>query len=140
MDRAIPAWIDAGLAAERIYAFADARRAFERALELGPEADGIDWSEVLHRAADCALLTGDYRAAVELGRRAIAAAASGPDADPVRAGTLQERMRWYLWEAGDVEAAAAAVARGAPADPRVAAVAASRAGARAPGRTPPGHG
>ena len=109
VDRAIPAWIDAGLAAERIYAFADARRAFERALELGPEAQGIDWSEVLHRAADCALLTGDYRAAVELGRRAIAAANSGPDPDPIRVGTLQERMRWYLWEAGDVEAAAAAV-------------------------------
>ena len=110
IDRAVPAWIDAGLAAERIYAFADARRAFERALDLGPGADDIDWSEVLHRAADCALLTGDYRAAVELGRGAIAFAATDPDADPVRAGTLQERMRWYLWEAGDVEAAAAAVA------------------------------
>ena len=110
VDRAIPAWIEAGLAAERIYAFADARRAFERALDLGPGADDVDWSEVLHRAADCALLTGDYRAAVELGRRAIASAASGPNADPVRAGTLQERMRWYLWEAGDGDAAAAAVA------------------------------
>ena len=110
VERAIPAWIEAGLAAERIYAFADARRAFERALDLGPEADDVDWSEVLHRAADCALLTGDYRAAVELGRRAIASAASGPIADPVRAGTLQERMRWYLWEAGDGDAAAAAVA------------------------------
>ena len=110
VDRAIPAWIEAGLAAERIYAFADARRAFERALDLGPGPAGVDSSEVLHRAADCALLTGDYRAAVELGRRAIASAASGPNADPVRAGTLQERMRWYLWEAGDVEAAAAAVA------------------------------
>ena len=53
VDRAIPAWIDAGLAAERIYAFADARRAFERALELGPEAEGIDWSEVLHRRRLC---------------------------------------------------------------------------------------
>ena len=65
---------------------------------------------MLHRAADCALLTGDYRAAVDLGRRAIASAATGPAADPVRTGTLQERMRWYLWEAGDGEAAAAAVA------------------------------
>ena len=108
--RAKPAWIEAGLAAERIYAFADARRAFERALDLGLDADDVDWSDVLHRAADCALLTGDYRAAVELGRRAIASAANGPNADPLRAGTLQERMRWYLWEAGDVEAAAAAVA------------------------------
>ena len=78
IDRAIPAWIEAGLAAERIYAFADARRAFERALDLGPEAEGIDWSEVLHGAADCAVLTGDYRAAVELGRRAIAAATGRP--------------------------------------------------------------
>ena len=34
--RAVPAWIEAGLAAERTYAFAEARRAYERALELTP--------------------------------------------------------------------------------------------------------
>jgi DNA-binding CsgD family transcriptional regulator len=110
VERAVPAWIDAGLAAERIYAFADARRAYERALELG--ADGsveFDRAEALHRAADAALLVGDYAASVELGRGAIDAAAAVPDADPVRIGALQERLRWYLWEAGDVAAAAEAL-------------------------------
>ena len=110
VDRAVPAWMDAGLAAERIYAFADARRAYERALELSAEGSvDFDRAEALHHAADAAVLIGDYAAAVELGRRAIDAAAADPDAAPARVGSLQERLRWYLWEAGDVAAAAEAL-------------------------------
>jgi ATP/maltotriose-dependent transcriptional regulator MalT len=112
VDEAIPAWIEAGLAAERIYAFADARRAYERAIELGSEAEAtnVDWGDVLQRAASCAVLTGDYLTAVDLGRRAVAWVSATPDPDPVRLGALQERLRWYLWEAGDVEAATHALA------------------------------
>ena len=51
---------------------------------------------------------GEYDSAVELGRRAIA----GVDArvDPERAASLLERQRWYFWVAGDLAAAAAALA------------------------------
>jgi DNA-binding CsgD family transcriptional regulator len=112
VDQATPAWIEAGLAAERISAFADARRAYERAIELGSEADAsdVDWGDVLQRAASCAVLVGDYLAAVDLGRRAVAWVSAKPDPDPVRLGVLQERLRWYLWEAGDIEAATHALA------------------------------
>jgi DNA-binding CsgD family transcriptional regulator len=111
VERAVPAWIETGLAAERIYAFADARGAYERALQLSSEAAiEIDRAEVLHRAADAAVLAGDYAAAVDLGRQAIAISAADPTADPLRLGALQERMRWYLFEAGDLPAAAEALA------------------------------
>ena len=111
VGRAVPAWMEAGRAAERISAFADARRAFERALELSADSSvDFDRAEALHHAADAAVLVGDYAGAVELGRRAIHAVASDPGSDPVRLGALQERQRWYLWEAGDVAAAAEALA------------------------------
>jgi DNA-binding NarL/FixJ family response regulator len=110
VEQAVPAWMEAGLAAERIYAFADARRAYERVLELSSEAAiEIDRAEVLHRAADAAVLVGDYAAAVDLGQRAIDVAATDPRADGMRIGAMQERMRWYLYEAGDVSAAAEAL-------------------------------
>jgi DNA-binding CsgD family transcriptional regulator len=111
IERAAPAWIQAGLAAERIYAFADARRAYERALELSSEAEvEVDRIELLHRAADAAVLAGDYASAVDLGRQALEAAATDPGADSLRIAGLQERMRWYLYEAGDIPAAAEALA------------------------------
>ena len=59
------------------------------------------------RAAETAVLVGEYRTAVELGRRAIAEVDAV--ADPGRAAGLLERQRWYLWEAGDRVAAAAAL-------------------------------
>ena len=122
--RAVPALVAAGAAAERVYAFAEARRHYERALQLssGPrpaDARSMDRSDVMQRAAECAVLTGAYDRAVELGRAAIAAAqdVGGTDggdgsesaADRDRLGTLHERLRWFLWEAGDRTAAGAAV-------------------------------
>jgi DNA-binding CsgD family transcriptional regulator/tetratricopeptide (TPR) repeat protein len=119
--RALPAAVRAGFAAEAVYAFADARRWFEQALQLWPaepaEAtrlgaalDGLDRAELLRRAADAAVLAGDYDGAVQLGRRAIAALdASGSAPDRQRSGALLERLRWYLWESGETAAAEAAV-------------------------------
>ncbi|HEY3073487.1 MAG TPA: AAA family ATPase [Candidatus Limnocylindrales bacterium] len=115
--RAVPAMIEAGMAAERVYAFGDALRYYERALELwdrlqdSPDTrDGEVRGHVdlLKRAAECACLIGDFRRAVELGRAALA----GIDAtrDGVRAGMLNERLRWFLWESGDRVGAAEAVA------------------------------
>jgi len=120
--RAIPALTAAGAAAEQVYAFPEARRHYERALELWegqatpPDPAPVDRVVVMQRAAECAVLTGAYDRAVELGRAAIVEAESvgGPGAsdatpDSNRMGILHERLRWYLWEAGDREAAQAAV-------------------------------
>jgi DNA-binding CsgD family transcriptional regulator len=115
--RAIPALMQAGLDAERVYAFLEALRHYESALELwqasGGSPTGIDRIDMLQRAAECAVLSGAYSRAVELGREAIAAAEADRDAngapDPVRLGTLHDRLRWFLWEAGDRAAAETAV-------------------------------
>jgi DNA-binding CsgD family transcriptional regulator/tetratricopeptide (TPR) repeat protein len=123
--RALLATMEAARAAEQAYAFLEAHRHYLRALELSARVTGmedgpaaVDEVEILARAAETAVMIGEYRAAVEFGRRALA----GVDAtvEPVRAGGLNERQRWYLWEAGDRVAAEAAVAeaeRLTPVDP-----------------------
>jgi ATP/maltotriose-dependent transcriptional regulator MalT len=152
--RAVPALVAAGAAAELVYAFPEARRHYERALEMWEglmEPAGsvaMDRASVLQRAAECAVLTGAYGRAVELGRAAIDAAEDagrGEDgADPSRLGTLHDRLRWYLWEAGDRAAALAAVEealRLIPAEPPTAArtrVLAQSAGLRLLGGDPVG--
>ena len=73
-----------------------------------PAGDGVD---LLVRAAETAVLIGEYRPAVAFGRRAIARV--DPAADPDRAAALLERQRWYLWQAGDRAAAAEALAEAA---------------------------
>lgn len=112
--RALDATFDAGRSAERAYAFLEAHRHYLRALELhdrtpfDADATVATRLEILVRAAETAVLIGEYRAAVDFGRQAL----EGVDAavDPARAAELHERQRWYLWEAGDRVAAAAAVA------------------------------
>jgi DNA-binding CsgD family transcriptional regulator len=118
-ERAVPALIDAGLAAERVYAFADARRQFEQALTFWPAEDepqlsaGLDRVAVLQHAAESAVLAGAYADAVAFGRRAIMTAeldeVVAGRTDPIRLGALHDRLRWFLWESGDRPAAEAAV-------------------------------
>jgi DNA-binding NarL/FixJ family response regulator len=111
--RALPAMVEAARAAESGYAYLEAHRRYRRALELLDRVDAagdtvqVDPIEILVRAAETAVLTGEYRSAVELGRRAIARV--DPVADPERAASLLERQRWYLWEAGDRAGAAVAL-------------------------------
>jgi DNA-binding CsgD family transcriptional regulator len=113
---AVSALVEAGRAAERVYAFTEARRHYERALELwnrAPDAESdarADAIWVMQRAAECAVLTGGYEAAIDLGRRAIATLVGGPSPEPIREGILHDRLRWYLWESGDRVAAAESVA------------------------------
>jgi DNA-binding CsgD family transcriptional regulator/tetratricopeptide (TPR) repeat protein len=110
---ALPAAVQAGLAAERVFAFAEARRQFERALdlwsrapaavaELAAAAPTLDRVALLGRAARAAYLTGDQQNAAALAR----AARMGVDAaaEPVRAGLLTERLGRYLWMSGSDEA------------------------------------
>ena len=93
-----------------------------------------DRTELLVRAAETAILIGEYRLAVELGRSAIAGV--DPALEPARAAALHERQRWYLWEAGDRAAAAAALAEAERLVPTRAAVGGARAHPRPQGRDP----
>jgi len=107
--RAFEASIRAGEAAAAAFAFADARRQNERALELWSSVDrpeevaGIDRVALLDRAAVAAWLSGDPRRSVVLRREAVAAL--GPDADPIRAGTMLEQLGRALWTSTETEAA-----------------------------------
>jgi tetratricopeptide (TPR) repeat protein len=110
--RAFDASIRAGEAAARAFAFGDAWRHDERALELWMSIDdpevvaGIDRVALLDRAAVAAWLAGDSRRSVVLRREAVVAL--GPDADPIRVGTMLEQLGRALWTNGESEAAVAA--------------------------------
>ncbi len=113
--RALPALVEAGVAAERMYAYGQAQRHFEAALELWdavPDADAVagrDRVWLTQRAAECAMLGGEPARAVELGRAAVALLTAGTKPDARRLGELHGRLRWFLWEAGDRRGAAAAL-------------------------------
>ena len=115
--RALRASVEAGFAAERACAFAEAYRHDERALELWDRIAGADQfvlgdrATLLERTAEMASLVGDQRRAVELGRAAIAAVPVAGNA--VRRALLNERLRWFLWEAGERTAAEAALSEAA---------------------------
>jgi DNA-binding CsgD family transcriptional regulator/tetratricopeptide (TPR) repeat protein len=114
-SRAFEASVRAGEAAARAFAFADARRHDERALESwttvgDPEAlAGIDRVDLLGRAAEAAWLAGDARRGVALRREAVATL--GPDADPIRLGGALERLGRALWVNTETEAALEAYER-----------------------------
>ncbi|HET7516905.1 MAG TPA: AAA family ATPase, partial [Actinomycetes bacterium] len=104
LERALPAAVEAGLAAERAYAFAEAQRQFERALELweragAPEGGvGMDKAELLARAGEAAANAGAADRAVALVRGALAEVDAATD--PLVAGQLTERLAFHLRVAG----------------------------------------
>jgi DNA-binding CsgD family transcriptional regulator len=110
-ERALAAVVEAGLAAERVYAFANAARHFERAVELWDRVPGaaavatLDRAGVLAHAAEAVHRTDDQVRAVALQRAAVAAVDSATE--PVRAALLQERLGRFLWLAGDPDTLAA---------------------------------
>jgi DNA-binding CsgD family transcriptional regulator/tetratricopeptide (TPR) repeat protein len=117
--RALAAHVRAGRAASRVYAFGEAHRHYERAFVLWDEVEAAErgsaedasemaLADLLEAAAEASAMDGDYLRAVDLIR--IAMRAVDPRLEPARAGDLSERLRWFLWEAGDRPAAAAAVA------------------------------
>lgn len=114
-DRALAPMIQAAIAAERAYAFAEALGLWERAAAIREAlADGapgveLDVADALQRAADCAVVAGDPARAVDCARRALVHLATSPDQD--RAQNMENRLRWYLWWSGQRDAAAAAVRR-----------------------------
>ena len=102
LERALPAAVEAGRAAERAYAFAEAQRQFERALELWERAPaataGLDKVELLARAGEAAANAGAADRAVALVRGALAEV--DPARDPLPAGQLTERLAFHLRVAG----------------------------------------
>jgi DNA-binding CsgD family transcriptional regulator len=95
--------IRAGLDAERVYASAEARQHFERAVRLWsccdeiPEGLPLDRVELLRRAAQVARLMGDWDSAIVRCREAIALVDA--QAEPLRAALLHERAGEYLlWD------------------------------------------
>jgi DNA-binding CsgD family transcriptional regulator/tetratricopeptide (TPR) repeat protein len=115
--RALRATVEAGFAAEHAYAFAEAHRHDERALELWDRIDDADRlvlgdrATLLERTAEMASLIGEHGRAVELARAAVAAIPAGTD--DARRVLYIERLRWFLWEAGDRLAAEAALSEAA---------------------------
>jgi tetratricopeptide (TPR) repeat protein len=115
---AFAASAQAGEEAERLAAFAEANRHFERAAELYDAVDeqrraaGPSRLDLLRRAAEAAHLAGDHDRAVALGRQALALVDA--TSDPISAALGGERLALYLWVSGlsadALDAIAAAVA------------------------------
>jgi DNA-binding CsgD family transcriptional regulator/tetratricopeptide (TPR) repeat protein len=103
--RALPARVRAGQAAAAANAFPEAQRHDERALELWDQVPdpagvaGLDWVELLTRAADAAGAAGQAQSALALLSTALAQL--DPADDPVRVALLHMRRGGHRWEAGD---------------------------------------
>jgi DNA-binding CsgD family transcriptional regulator/tetratricopeptide (TPR) repeat protein len=105
--RGLRACVRAGLAAEAVFAHAEARAHFDRAIALWHEAPqarastDLDVVELCRHGAEAAYLEGDTDHAIGLVRRALGAVDEA--VDPLRAGMLHERLGRYLWANGDAE-------------------------------------
>jgi DNA-binding CsgD family transcriptional regulator/tetratricopeptide (TPR) repeat protein len=111
--QALAARSEAGLAAERAHAFAEAARHFERALVLWDRVPdrgrpaGLDRVDLLARTAEATAFAGTAQAAAELLEDALGRV--DPAADPVRAAVLLARLGDHRRAAGDEDGALAAV-------------------------------
>ncbi len=107
--RALPAAIDAGDASRAVYAYAEAARQYERAIELWdvvPDIDrppARDLGDLFDAAAAAAILVGDASRAVNLARRALdlVDGAAGSEGDVERQARARERFGVASWLAGD---------------------------------------
>jgi DNA-binding CsgD family transcriptional regulator/tetratricopeptide (TPR) repeat protein len=112
---ALSARVQAGVAADRARAFAEAQRHYERALELWelvPESTQpaeLDQVDLLARAAEAAAFTGDVQGALGLVGDALAKV--DPAVEPVRAAVLLARLGNHLWVGGDEGGVLAALKR-----------------------------
>ncbi|HYR63952.1 MAG TPA: AAA family ATPase [Actinomycetota bacterium] len=114
---ALPAAVEAAVAAESSFGFAEACAHLERALQLWetgsvpdvPGAPRIDGLELRMRAAECANLAGDHARAAAHARAATAALGRGATAP--NAALVWERLGRYLWDSGASEDALVAYER-----------------------------
>ena len=111
--RALPARVQAGLAADRAHAFPEAGRHYERALELweqvpDPDRDaGLDRVELLTRAGAAAGATAQVERATMLLTMALSQV--DPAADPVRSALLHLRLGEQRWHGDDEKGCLAAL-------------------------------
>jgi ATP/maltotriose-dependent transcriptional regulator MalT len=117
-SRALTAAARAGLAADELYAHAEALVQYEHALELWDGAEsvaGVDRVAILARAAESASCLGDPARAVVLAGEALDELDA--DLEPVRAGLLRARLGRFAWISGDPDGALAAYEQAASAIP-----------------------
>jgi DNA-binding NarL/FixJ family response regulator len=104
-ERALRAHVDAGRAAERAFAYADALRHYERALGLWDRVDDpaaladTDRPALLAGTAEVASAIGQDDPAIEHTKAAIAEL-EGSGGSPTRIGLLHEQQAWYLIRSG----------------------------------------
>jgi predicted ATPase len=104
LPAAVEASLAAAAAAEELYAMGDAWLHYERALEIWDRAADVTARlpltrlEVMRRAGEAALRTGEAARAVELARDVIAQI--DERATPALAAVAHERLGRYLWTAG----------------------------------------
>lgn len=105
---ALPALIRAGQAAERVFAFGNAFAHDHLALSLWPPTteriEGLTRLELTMRTAEAAAVSGAYRRAIELVQGALDADPAA-EPDPIRTGTLLERLAVYHLGSGNPDAA-----------------------------------
>ena len=111
--QALPARVQAGLAADRAHAFPEAKRHYERALELWDQVlqpasvAGTDRLELLTSAADAARFSGRIQRALVLLTEGLDEV--DPASDPVRVALLLMRLGHARWGTGDEPACLAAL-------------------------------
>jgi DNA-binding CsgD family transcriptional regulator/tetratricopeptide (TPR) repeat protein len=127
-EAALPALVAAGVAAERVYAFGEALRHYERALALWDHVDDApartdrDVAWLFARAAEAALFGGEAPRAVALGQAAFDHI--DPLTEPERAGLAASRLALFHSVNGDRDRAIEMATQGLrliPADPPTAA-------------------
>ena len=108
LPRSLGASMQAGRAAARVFAYSEAMRHFERALELWervPDATdraGCDRVAILRKAADMASYAGHSARALALVREALSVV--DPETDALRAARLHAQRGKLLWQgAGETD-------------------------------------
>jgi DNA-binding CsgD family transcriptional regulator/tetratricopeptide (TPR) repeat protein len=112
LPRALPASVEAGLGAERVFAYSEALRHFERAIEIWPrvpdaaERAGIDLAEVLRLASSAANYAGESARSIALARRALQEVDEA--AEPLAAARLHAHLGKLLRGGGEGDESLAA--------------------------------
>jgi DNA-binding NarL/FixJ family response regulator len=105
LPRALPASVEAGQAAERVFAYREAMRHFERAIEIWPrvpdaaERAGIAEPELLRLASAAANYAGESARAIALARRAVTDVDEA--ADPLGAARMHAHLGRLLRGGGE---------------------------------------
>jgi DNA-binding NarL/FixJ family response regulator len=107
LPRALPASVEAGQGAERVFAYSEALRHFERAIAIWPrvpdaaERAGVDLAEVLRLASGAANYAGESARSIALARRALQEVDEA--AEPLVAARLHAHLGKLLRGGGEAD-------------------------------------